>query len=153
MPTATFPYYAVPLVASLLALLPATMQAKEPTITLIPAAALDWAQTPEGVGFAPLRGDRSNEPYFAMVQLPAGLQSPAHTKSAAMIGLMVSGEMTHVGAGGDPLNAPRIGPGGYYEIPANLPHISSCVSTTPCVTLLYQDGAFDFLPLDNSVSQ
>ncbi|MGH1415856.1 MAG: cupin domain-containing protein [Pelagimonas sp.] len=119
-----------------------------PNITLIPASALDWAQTPEGVGFAPLRGDRTTEPYFAMVRLPAGLKSPAHTKSAAMVGLMVSGEMTHVIAGTNPADAPRIGPGGYYEIPANLPHVSSCVSQSPCVTLLYQDGAFDFLPVD-----
>lgn len=116
-------------------------------ITLIPSASFDWAQTPQGVGFAPLRGDRMLGPYFAMVRLPAGLQSPAHTKSAAMIGLMVSGEMTHVTADQDPVSATRIGPGGYYEIPANLAHISSCVSAEPCVTLLYQDGAFDFVPV------
>ncbi|SMX27692.1 hypothetical protein TRP8649_01801 [Pelagimonas phthalicica] len=127
-----------------LTLLPTFAQAE---ITLVPPAALDWEKTPEGVAFAPLRGDRMRDPYFAMVRLPAGLQSPPHTKSATMIGLMVSGEMTHVLAGQDPHSAPPIGPGGYYEIPANLAHVSSCVSETPCVTLLYQDGAFDFLPV------
>ena len=40
-----------------------------------------------------------------------------------------------------------IGPGSYYEIPAHLPHVSACVSDADCVTLLYQDGAFDFVPV------
>ena len=80
-----------------------------------------------------------------MVRLPAGTTSPAHTKSATMFGLMLEGEMTH--ATPDVTHPVTIGPGAYYEIPANLPHISACVSTTPCVTLLYQDGAFDFLPV------
>ncbi|MEL6463468.1 MAG: cupin domain-containing protein [Pseudomonadota bacterium] len=128
----------------LLALL-ASPALSDPAITLTPADALDWATTPEGVAFAPLSGDRMTEPYFAMVRLPAGTTSPPHTKSATMFGLMLEGEMTH--ATPDTTDPATIGPGAYYEIPANLPHISACVSATPCVTLLYQDGAFDFLPV------
>ncbi|MBY5932045.1 DUF4437 domain-containing protein [Tateyamaria omphalii] len=131
-----------PLAALLLAATPALA---DPAIILTPTDALNWATTPEGVAFAPLSGDRMTEAYFAMVRLPAGTVSPPHIKSATMFGLMLEGEMTH--ATPDAVNPPKIGPGAYYEIPANLPHISACVSATPCVTMLYQDGAFDFLPV------
>ena len=126
-------------------LLAASPAFADPTITLTPTDKLAWATTPEGVAFAPLSGDRHIEPYFAMVRLPAGTVSPAHTKSATMFGLMLEGEMTHAAPG---TRSPQvIGPGAYYEIPAGLPHVSSCVSAMPCVTMLYQDGAFDFVPV------
>ena len=74
---------AIPAAASLLAVGAVGMfsEASEPTvITNIPPAQLDWEKTEEGVAFAPLVGKRFEEPYMAMVQLPAGLVSPAHTK-------------------------------------------------------------------------
>ena len=116
-------------------------------ITTLPPAALDWSKTPEGVAFAALDGDRFAEPYMAMVELPGGLVSPAHIKSADMFGIVVSGTMTHVPKGADPQAGTALGAGAYYHIPAGLPHVSSCVSDTPCVTFLYQPGAFDFLPV------
>lgn len=126
------------LIATFLAACPALA---DPGITLTPTTALDWEVTPEGVAFAALSGDRWSEPYFAMVRLPAGTVSPPHTKSAAMFGLVVEGEMTHTPTGAA---GPPIGPGSYYQIPADLAHVSACVSKVDCVTMLYQDGAFDF---------
>ena len=126
------------IIATLVAACPAFA---DPGITLTPAAEFDWETTPEGVAFAALSGDRWSEPYFAMVRLPAGKISPRHTKSAAMFGMMLEGEMTHTSMAG--ADTP-IGPGSYYQIPADMPHVSACVSTVDCVTLLYQDGAFDF---------
>jgi len=126
-------------------LLAATPSIADPTITLTPLDRLDWVTTPEGVAFAPLSGDRMREPYFAMVRLPAGTVSPPHTKSATMFGVMLEGQMTH--AAPDKQNPAIIGPGSYYEIPSNMPHVSACVSDTPCVTMLYQDGAFNFMPV------
>lgn len=118
----------------------------QPEITLTNLAALTWETTPEGVGFAALDGARFEEAYMAMVRLPAGTISPPHVKSANMFGVMVQGTMTHVAEGqGTPVDQP-IGPGGFYKVPAGLPHVSSCISSTPCVTFLYQDGAFDFVP-------
>ena len=114
-------------------------------ITALPSTSFDWVTTPEGVGFAPLNGNRFAESYMAMVTLPHGLISPAHTKSADMFGVVVSGEMTHVPAGTPPLDGAVLGAGAYYHIPANLAHVSSCVSDEDCVTFLYQPGAFDFL--------
>lgn len=117
------------------------------SITTQPTDTLNWATTPEGVRFAPLIGDRFAEAYMAMVELPGGLASPPHIKSADMFGVMVAGVMTHVAMGEDPANGTLLGTGAFYHIPANVAHISTCISDAPCVTFLYQDGAFDFLPV------
>ncbi|MEL7526096.1 MAG: cupin domain-containing protein [Pseudomonadota bacterium] len=113
---------------------------------------LAWQTTGEGVAFAPLKGNRFKESYMAMVRLPGGLVSPVHVKSAGMFGLVVAGEMVHIAS--DRIGGPEkvLKSGDYYEIPAGLPHLSKCVSQIDCVTFLYQDGPFDFLPV-GEVSQ
>ena len=116
-------------------------------IVTIPPAQLQWETTREGVGFAPLQGDRFKESYMAMVRLPAGLISPAHVKSANMYGLVVSGTITNIAVGADPATEIKLPTGSYYKIPAGLAHVSKCVSGTDCVTFLYQDEKFDFLPV------
>lgn len=116
-------------------------------ITLVGPDALSWHTTPEGVAFASLEGDRFSEAYRAMVRLPSGTTSPPHIKSAVMVGVMLQGRMRHYAADADPGAAPEVGAGGFYKIPAGLAHISACVSAEPCITYLYQDGAFDFLPV------
>ena len=107
---------------------------------------LVWETTQQGVAFAPLIGDRFSEPYMAMVRLPAGLVSPAHVKTSNMFGVVVSGTMTHVAVGAEASTAVLLAEGSFYKIPAGLGHISTCVSKTDCITFLYQDGKFDFLP-------
>jgi len=114
-------------------------------ITLLNAGELDWQTTTEGVAFAALRGNRFEEAYQAMVELPAGTVSPPHVKSANMYSVMLRGEMVHYAKDADAQAATRVGPGGFYHIPAGLEHVSACVSAEPCVAYLYQDGAFDFV--------
>lgn len=123
------------------------MAAEPPEITLIPAPALDWVETPEGVAFAALEGDRFTGSYRAMVRLPAGISSPLHIKSANMFGVMIQGEMIHITKGQNADNARRVGAGAFYKVPKGLAHISACVSDVPCIAYLYQDGAFDFVPV------
>lgn len=118
----------------------------EDNIQRIPEDLLQWAATPEGVAFAPLVGDRFVESYMAMIKLPAGLVSPAHSKTSNMFGVMISGSMTHSVDGVDSKNEVILPAGSFYKIPKNVPHISKCVSATDCITFLYQDGKFDFLP-------
>ena len=115
--------------------------------TLIAPHSLDWQTTPEGGAFASLEGDRSSEAHRAMVPLQSGTISSPHVKSAAMVRVMLQGRMRHSPAVADPDAAPEIGSGGYYKIPGGLAHISACISAEPCVTYLYQDAAFDFLPV------
>ncbi|WP_299191860.1 DUF4437 domain-containing protein [uncultured Litoreibacter sp.] len=130
----------------LLTCLAAPALAADTDIITQPMPALDWATTPEGVAFAPLQGDRFTEDYMAMVRLPAGLVSPPHVKSANMFGVVIEGVMTHAPHGATTQATP-LPTGAFYKIPKDLPHVSSCISDTPCVTFLYQDGKFDFLPV------
>jgi hypothetical protein len=113
----------------------------------LPSAQMQWQTTKEGVGFAPLQGDRFQESYMAMVKLPAGLISPAHVKTSNMYGMVVSGMIANIAVGADPSTEVNLPAGSYYKIPAGLAHISKCVSDVDCVTFLYQDGKFDFLPI------
>ena len=113
----------------------------------MPSSQLNWETTKEGVGFAPLQGDRFSESYMAMVKLPAGLISPAHVKTANMYGLVVSGTIANIAVGADPSSEVELPTGSYYKIPAGLAHVSKCVSKVDCVTFLYQDRKFDFLPI------
>lgn len=117
-------------------------------ITLMNEDDYVWETTPEGVAFAPLQGDRFAEPYQALVRLPGGTVSPPHVKSANMFGVVLQGEMLHYASGEDPTSVSKIGPGSFYRIPHDLAHISACISQDPCITYLYQDGAFDFTPVD-----
>ena len=116
-------------------------------ITSLPASELDWQSTQEGVAFASLSGDRFKEAYMAMVRLPAGLVSPPHTKTANMFGVVVSGTLVHTEFDAGDGEENRLSTGSFYKIPANVPHVSKCVSDVECVTFLYQDGSFDFLPV------
>jgi hypothetical protein len=134
--------------ASLVASLIAPLSADAEQITLLKAEDYVWETTPEGVAFAALQGDRFVESYQALVRLPGGTISAPHVKSANMFGIMLHGEMIHYANGEDPDAARRIGAGSFYRISSGLAHISACVSDEPCVAYLYQDGAFDFLPVE-----
>jgi len=131
----------------ILAILIGPLSAGANPITLQGTNDFAWETTAEGVAFASLQGDRFVEPYQALVKLPAGLASPPHVKTANMYGVILQGEMIHYAQGDDPKTARKIGPGSYYSIASGTAHISACVSTEPCVAYLYQDGAFDFLPV------
>jgi len=135
------------LTASAVTLMAAFTSAHADPIRLIGSSDYDWQTTPEGVAFATLQGDRFAESYQALVRLPAGTVSPPHVKSANMFGILLEGEMIHYSHHDDPDAARKMGPGSFYSISAGTPHVSACVSKTPCVAYLYQDGAFDFLPV------
>lgn len=133
--------------ASAITVLLAVTSANADPITLIGTNDFAWETTPEGVAFAALQGDRFAESYQALVKLPAGTVSPPHVKTANMYGVLLQGEMIHYLSGENPEAAPKIGPGSFYSIARGTAHVSACVSETPCIAYLYQDGAFDFQPV------
>jgi Domain of unknown function (DUF4437) len=139
--TATF------ILGALAAISVPALASEPPGITLAPPSALDWVTTPDGVAFAALEGDRFTGPYQSMVRLPAGVASPLHVKSANMFGVVIQGEMIHYAKGEDANTARKIGVGAFYKVPKELAHISACVSDVACIVYLYQDGAFDFVPV------
>ncbi len=85
----------------------------------------------------------------AMVKLPGGASSPMHIHSVDMHGIVISGTFSHIAEDADPSTEIDLPAGSYYLLPANLPHISKCVSTVDCVTFIYQDAMFDFVPTEN----
>ena len=129
---------------SAISMLIAVAPANAEPITLLGSGDFNWETTPEGVAVAPLQGDRLAESYQALVKLPAGTISPLHIKTANMYGIMLQGEMIHYVSKDNPDTARKIGPGSFYKIAKGVAHVSACVSDTPCVAYLYQDGAFDF---------
>lgn len=122
-------------------------RADEGVIENLSAEALAWETSEEGVGFAPLVGERFSEAYMAMVRLPAGLVSPPHVKSANMFGVVIEGTITHLAIDADPSLAIPLSQGSFYKVPAGVGHVSRCISAVDCVTFLYQDGKFDFVPV------
>jgi len=134
---ATFPVFAV----------------EQPHIKNIASTNMDWKVTPEGAAFASLKGNRFVESYMAMVKLPAGIVSPMHVKSANMFGVVISGTFSHIAQGAEPSTEVLLPPGSYYMIPAGLAHISKCVSKVECISFLYQDGKFDFVPTQQPISE
>ena len=133
-------------IATVAAILTTASADAEP-ITLLGSDDFAWETTPEGVAFASLQGDRFADSYQALVRLPAGTVSPPHVKTANMYGVMLQGEMIHYLSDEDPAAARRMGPGSFYSINSGAAHVSACVSEAPCIAYLYQDGAFDFLPV------
>lgn len=131
----------------LIALGVTSLYADDGAVVNLPADEMAWEISEEGVGFAPLIGERFNEAYMAMVKLPAGLVSPAHVKSANMFGVVITGTITHLAVGADSALETPLSEGAFYKVPAGVGHVSKCISDVDCVTFLYQDGKFDFVPV------
>ena len=89
-------------------------------------------------------GDRSSASHGTFGRFPGGAASPAHTHSGAYHGIVISGLMTNPFEGES--NPPKMGPGGYWYVPADVDHVTACVSEEPCLFYFHADGAFDFTP-------
>jgi quercetin dioxygenase-like cupin family protein len=122
-------------------------------IVLIPAEDLKWEEMapPPGapkdgptVSIAKVTGDPNKGAYAGFAKLPAGQQHPLHTHSSDVKAVVISGTFTVTPEGG---TEKKIGPGGYFFVPANMKHSSSCAAGAPCV--LYQEGPgkFDVKPV------
>ncbi len=122
--------------AALITAVSATAASAEQPATIVnqPAEQLAWARSPEGAEFADLWGERFAGEYGSFVQLPGGLVSPMHYKTADMHGIVLSGIFSHLAKGADSSTEVELPAGSYYMVPANVEHISRCVSAEPCVS-------------------
>ena len=73
--------------------------------------------------------------------IPANTASPQHIHSVAYHGVVIRGVLIKP-FNGDP-NPPRLNPGSYWYVPANVPHVTACVSDEPCLFYTHMDGPFD----------
>lgn len=109
-----------------------------------PAATFAFDTITPFLQFSDAYGDRGSSAHGTFGKIPAETASPLHTHSAAYHGVVISGVMTD-GFNKDP-NPPKLGPGSYWYVPANVPHVTACVSKTPCLFYTHSDAKFDFAP-------
>jgi len=135
--------------AIMIAASPAWADSESAEIVNQPPELIAWQQSPEGASFATLWGDLMADKHGAMIKLPGGVSSPMHIHTVDMHGIVISGTFSHIAEGAEASSEIDLPPGSYYLLPANLPHISRCVSEVECVTFIYQDAKFDFVPTEN----
>jgi mannose-6-phosphate isomerase-like protein (cupin superfamily) len=123
-------------------------------LVLMPAGELKWEDMPPPPGMkeppagapkmeppkvAKISGDMMKGAYAAFVSVPAGQPHPLHTHGSDTKAIVISGTFTVTPDGGA---EKKIGPGGYFFIPANAKHSSACAPGAPCV--MYQEGPGKF---------
>jgi quercetin dioxygenase-like cupin family protein len=92
-------------------------------------------------------GNRAEGAHGTFGEFPGGASSPAHTHSDAYHGVVISGVMANpFNNEPDPV---KMGPGGYWYVPAGVEHITACLSDEPCLFYFHADSAFDFTPVGN----
>lgn len=78
-------------------------------------------------------GNRAEGAHGTFGEFPGGASSPAHTHSSAYHGVVISGVMAN------PFNhepdPAKMGPGGYWYVPAGVEHVTACLSEEPCLSL------------------
>lgn len=96
--------------------------------------------------FSDAYGDRASTAHGRFAIIQGKKATPSHIHSAAYHGVVIKGLVTN-GFDGDK-NPPKMGPGSYWYVPANVVHVTACVSEEPCMTYVHSDDKFDFIPKD-----
>ncbi len=101
---------------------------------------IEWFPTPVGAA-APLWGDMQRSAYGRLSKWNPGTASPMHMHSHAYHSVILSGTFENVIA--DTQQVQTHAAGAYYYMPANVRHLTRCVSEEPCVMYLHQKGPWD----------
>ncbi len=87
---------------------------------------------------ASLWGNRGSSASGNLERQPEDSATALHIHSAETFGMVITGHMTHQVEGKE--SAPEIGPGAFYIVPANAPHVSTCLPGTPCLVVFWESG-------------
>ncbi len=101
---------------------------------------------PDAVWFGTVYGDRASGPHGTFVKIKKGAATPSHTHSRSYFAVILAGQVENPMVG-TPDSSKALGAGSYYDVPANVDHVTRCAATSPedCMTFFVQDGAFDFV--------
>jgi quercetin dioxygenase-like cupin family protein len=110
----------------------------------IPQQQLEFETIAPFVKMATVSGDRASGSHATLGVFKAGAASPLHVHSKAYQAVVISGTMTNPFAG--EVNPTQLEAGSYWQVPANIEHVTACVSADPGMFYFYSDGAFDFSP-------
>ena len=109
------------------------------------ANAIKWE--PYGPGtpleVAVLWGDRTKGEYGMLLKMPAKFEAGMHSHTADYHGMNVQGTWIHTNQGQPPATLPQ---GSYVMQPGKQIHNDVCMSATPCILLIHQHAAGDFIP-------
>jgi len=111
----------------------------------LPAWRLVYENVNPMIKMAPAWGDRATGAHGTFGRFPPNFITPAHTHTAAYHGIVLEGVMTN--PFGDEANPPKMGPGSYWYVPAEIVHRTACISDTPCKFFFTSEAAFDFKPV------
>ena len=83
---------------------------------------------------------------YALMQLPAGFESPWHSHSGDYESIQLQGTSRHWMKGEDGAKAKKMTHGSYWWMPGNIDHISACDKGSDCLVALIQKTRFDYAP-------
>ncbi len=110
-----------------------------------PYSELEWTQVAPFVKMAKAWGERASGPHGTFGLFPAHASSPIHTHSGEYRAIVIRGTMQN--PFGNETDPPELGPGSYWDVAANSPHRTLCISNEPCLFYFYSASTFDFAPV------
>ena len=123
---------------------PFAVAENEQSATMTPADTLEWMQE-GGPPFAEAWTDDDGA-HGRFVRFPPGFSSPIHIHSHDYHGIVVMGVMDN--PMGDEDDAVDLPSGSAYFVPGKAVHKTRCVSDTPCLFYVHQNGPFDLIVQD-----
>jgi quercetin dioxygenase-like cupin family protein len=109
------------------------------------ADAITWMETGFGPWAAPVSGDFSKGKHITMIKFSPGMKTPVHIHTNSYVGVMISGTTKHYEVG-KPETETVLGAGSHWSVHGGVEHISECIGTVDCISVVYQDEPFDYLP-------
>jgi len=103
---------------------------------------LKWSEVSNGRSVSPVYGDMKAGKHITFIKFAPGLKTAPHTHSNDYVGIVVKGTARHYQPG-FPETETVLATGSHWAIPANVVHISECLSGSECVFAIYQEAAFD----------
>jgi hypothetical protein len=130
---------------ALLALIPvpSAVPAETPNTSVnLSVADLRFYQDKEGLTVANAWGDPATGPHSNYIRLDGHSRSPAHIHTSSYYGVVISGVVANVAPGARDRPLP---PGSYWYQKGMEPHVTSCLSQTPCLIFVTSAGPFDLI--------
>ena len=100
---------------------------------------------PTGPQFATIWGDRNKTEHGTFLKIGAGSPAQMHTHPGDSYGVVITGNMTHVTEGRP---GKLLGAGGWWFMPANVPHQSICHPGVDCLVFVHNPGPFGYAPAE-----
>jgi quercetin dioxygenase-like cupin family protein len=103
---------------------------------------------PNAVSFGTVMGNRTSGAHGTFVTIKKGAATPLHVHGNSYNAVVIKGKVENP-IEGVPDSKKSLGPGSFYQVPANAKHVTRCVadSAEDCMTFFWQSTKFDFLPV------